>query len=98
MDLQEQPTRTGPGRNGSTSPLTATDMACLRAAVAHRGLEAMPGGYFIGHRLSVTGDTGHLWPADIVWRLLQAGLLECSTTPAPWLPTDAAYRLLDGAA
>lgn len=104
MDLREQPHGTGPSGDGIALPQIATVAAlptalydCLRATVRGRGLRHIGNDRFAAchfHELEPT----RAWALDAVATLALAGLVEWHCEGRIALPTDAAYRLLDGVA
>ncbi len=104
MDLREQPHGTGPSGDGialpqtdTVKPLSRIMQACLLAAVRGRGMRHIgQGRYAVRHFHEL--EPARAWEADTLTALAKRGLLEFVCTAEFALPTDAAYRLLDGVA
>lgn len=97
MDPQAEASGTGPNAQCSTLPLSSLLFDCLRAAVRGRGLRHIGGGRYAARHFHEL-EPACAWGGAELASLAEHGLLEFVCTTEFALPTDAAYRLLDGVA
>ncbi len=104
MDLREQPHGTGPSGDGIALPQTDTVrhlsrimQECLLAAVRGRGMRHIGRGLYAARHFHEL-EPSCAWESDTLDALAKRGLMEFVCTAEFALPTDAAYRLLDGVA
>lgn len=104
MDHREQPSGTGPSGDRIALPQTGTDrplshvmQACLLAAVRGRGMRHIGRGRYAARHFHEL-NPACFWEGDTLAALAKRGLMEYVCTDEFALPTDAAYRLLDGVA